>query len=127
MSEVRMAVFSGYSRVSDYLFGRNVLIGVASLMLLATSGFATWSGMADFILGVQTTSGSAQLREICGLSISTELFVIALTFLMWLSLRETFGAQRLLKERLITFPVYLFLALWSIGSGYGFWWSLIAG
>ena len=53
--------------------------------------------------------------------------VTALTFLLWLTLRETFGAQRRLRERLITFPLYLFLALWSIGFGYGFWWSLIAG
>ena len=29
--------------------------------------------------------------------------------------------------RAITFPLYLFLALWSVGFGYGFWWSLIAG
>ena len=26
-----------------------------------------------------------------------------------------------------TAPLYIFLALWSIGFGYGFWWSLIAG
>ena len=53
--------------------------------------------------------------------------VAALTFLMWLMLRETFGAKRSLRERLITFPLYLFLAIWSIGFGYGFWWSLISG
>ena len=53
--------------------------------------------------------------------------VVALTFLMWLALRETFGAKRRLRDRLITFPLYLFLALWSVGFGYGFWWSLIAG
>ena len=53
--------------------------------------------------------------------------VVALTFLMWLMLRETFGAGRHLRERLITFPLYVFLAIWSIGFGYGFWWSLIAG
>jgi hypothetical protein len=28
---------------------------------------------------------------------------------------------------LITFPLYVFLAIWSIGFGYGFWWSLISG
>ena len=53
--------------------------------------------------------------------------VVALTFLMWLMLRETFGAKRHLRERLITFPLYVFLAIWSIGFGYGFWWSLISG
>ncbi len=131
MAEVKTPVLSGWGRVADYLFGRNALIGVASLMLLAISGFATWSGMADFIIGVQTSEGGSQLRQIGGLSFSTELFVIAivvaLTFLMWLALRETFGVQRRVTERLITLPLYLFLALWSIGFGYGFWWSLIAG
>ena len=55
------------------------------------------------------------------------IVVFALTFLMWLCLRETFGAQRRFTDRLVTFPLYVFLAIWSIGFGYGFWWSLIAG
>ncbi len=124
--------YSGWGRVIDYMFGRNALIGVASLMLLVISGYATWSGMNDFIVGVQSEgSAAATTREIAGLSISSEIFVIAivvaLTFLMWLALRETFGAQRRISERAITAPLYIFLALWSIGFGYGFWWSLIAG
>ena len=41
----------------DYVFGRNALIGVASLMLLAISGFATWSGMSDFIIGGVVIAG----------------------------------------------------------------------
>jgi hypothetical protein len=53
--------------------------------------------------------------------------VVALTFLMWLMLRETFAKGRRLTDRLVTFPLYVFLAIWSIGFGYGFWWSLIAG
>ena len=115
----------------DYLFGRNTLIGVASLMLLVISGYATWHGMRDFIVGV-STSPAGQGREIVGgLSVSNDALVIsvvvALTFLMWLALRETFGVGRRLRDRLITFPLYLFLAIWSIGFGYGFWWSLIAG
>lgn len=124
--------FSRVGRIVDYFFGRNSLIGLASLMLLAISGYATWSGMNDFIIGVQSTDAALQGRTIPGgLSVSYEALVIvvvvALTFLMWLALRETFGAQRLVMERLTTFPLYLFLALWSIGFGYGFWWSLIAG
>ena len=123
--------FSYIGRIIDYFFGRNSLIGLASLMLLAISGYATWSGMTDFIIGVQST-GAPEGRELPGgLSVSYEVLVIsvvvALTFLMWLALRETFGAQRSIGDRLITFPLYLFLALWSIGFGYGFWWSLIAG
>ncbi len=118
---------SGWARISDYLFGRNTLIGIASFMLLIIAGYATWHGMRDFIVGVSSTP----VTQGEGLSISNDVLVIAvvvaLTFLMWLALRETFGAQRRITERLITFPLYLFLALWSIGFGYGFWWSLIAG
>ncbi len=119
-------------RVIDYLFGRNALIGLASLMLLAISGYATWSGMNDFIVGVSTSPAAVRGREIVGgLSVSNSLLVIsivvALTFLMWLALRESFAFGRRLRDRFLTFPLYVFLALWSIGFGYGFWWSLIAG
>ncbi len=114
-------------RTIDYILGRNTLIGVASFMLLIISGYATWHGMRDFIIGVATTSTAPS----GGMSISNDVLVIAvvvaLTFLMWLALRESFGAKRRLHERLITFPLYVFLALWSIGFGYGFWWSLISG
>jgi len=117
-----------WRRAGEYLFGRSTLIGVASLMLLLISGYATWHGMRDFIIGV---SGSASHDGGDGLSIPNDMLVLivvaALTFLMWLALRETFGSHRRLTERLITIPLYLFLALWSIGFGYGFWWSLIAG
>ena len=121
----------GWGRVADYLFGRNTLIGVASFMLLIISGYATWHGMRDFIIGVSSTPTSQGQMLPGGMSISNDVLVIAvvvaLTFLMWLMLRETFGAKRHLRERLITFPLYVFLAIWSIGFGYGFWWSLISG
>ena len=98
-------------------------------MLLIISGYATWHGMRDFIVGVSSTADGADAAG--GISISNDVLVIAvvvaLTFLMWLTLRETFGAKRRLRERLITFPLYVFLAIWSIGFGYGFWWSLISG
>jgi len=116
--------------VADYLFGRNALIGFASFMLLIISGFATWHGMRDFIVGVSTSQPAKQDLP-GGLSISDDVLVIAivvaLTFLMWLALREAFAAKRRLIDRLVTFPLYLFLLLWSVGFGYGFWWSLIAG
>jgi hypothetical protein len=131
MAEAQGTPPSGWGRVADYLFGRNTLIGLASLMLLVISGYATWHGMRDFIIGVSATPAAPGLEIPGGLSVSTDLLVVAvvvaLTFLMWLALRETFGAERRLTERLITFPLYLFLAIWSIGFGYGFWWSLIAG
>jgi hypothetical protein len=128
MAEARTSPLTGWARIADYIFGRNTLIGIASLMLVVISGYATWHGMRDFIVGVSAATGQ---EPSSGLSISNDLLVIAvvaaLTFLMWLALRETFGAERRLSERLITFPLYLFLAVWSIGFGYGFWWSLIAG
>ena len=130
MAETRAPKF-GWGRVADYLFGRNALIGVASFMLLFISGYATWHGMRDFIIGVSSTPTSQGQTLPGGMSISNDALVIAvvvaLTFLMWLMLRETFGAKRHLRERLVTFPLYVFLAVWSIGFGYGFWWSLISG
>jgi len=131
MTDGRATAYTAWGRVIDYLFGRNALIGVASLLLLLISGYATWVGMTDFIVGVQSEGAVDQARDIGGLSVTNEvlitLVVITLTFLMWLALRETFGAQRRWSERLITFPLYIFLLLWSVGFGYGFWWSLIAG
>ncbi len=116
------------AKVIDYIFGRNTLIGIASFMLLIISGYATWHGMRDFIVGV---SSPANIPAAGSMSISNDILVaavvIALTFLMWLALRETFGAKRRVTERMITFPLYVFLAVWSIGFGYGFWWSLISG
>jgi hypothetical protein len=118
-------------RVVDYIFGRNTLIGLASLMLLTLSGYASWHGMRDFIIGVSASPLRQGQPLPGGITLSTDALVIAvvvaLTFLMWLMLRETFGAKRGLRERAVTFPLYLFLALWSIGFGYGFWWSLISG
>jgi hypothetical protein len=131
MAEKRVASASIWARAFDYVLGRNTLIGVASLMLLMISGFATWHGMRDFIIGVSSSPGANSQQLPGGLSFSNDFLVIvvvfALTFLMWLCLRETFGEQRRLSDRLVTFPLYVFLALWSIGFGYGFWWSLIAG
>jgi hypothetical protein len=117
-------------RSIDYIFGRNSLIGIASLMLLFISGYATWHGMRDFIVGVSSTTNSVQTLP-GGMSFSNDFLVIAvvfaLTFLMWLALRETFGAKRKFSDRIITGLLYVFLAIWSIGFGYGFWWSLISG
>ncbi|MEZ5844330.1 MAG: hypothetical protein R3D27_11465 [Hyphomicrobiaceae bacterium] len=118
--------------IADYIFGRNATIGLASLMLLVISGYATWSGMQDFIVGVSQTPGSSG-RAIgqTGLSVTNDALVVAivvaLTFLMWIALRESFGANRSFRDRVIMLPLYVFLFLWSVGFGYGFWWSLIAG
>ena len=129
MADTRGSSVPTIGRVIDYLFGRNALIGLASLMLLLISGYATWSGMQDFIVGASSASKGRDLPG--GFSVShTNLVVavtVALTFLMWIALRESIGRGRKLSERLFTFPLYVFLVLWSVGFGYGFWWSLIAG
>ncbi|MBN9280418.1 MAG: hypothetical protein J0I57_22710, partial [Hyphomicrobium sp.] len=128
MADTARPATGGFSRFVDYLLGRNTLIGIASLMLLLISGYATWHGMRDFIIGLSSSTATAEPGS---LSISNDVLVavivIALTFLMWLALRETFGARRSMRERMIMLPLYFFLATWSIGFGYGFWWSLIAG
>lgn len=122
---------AGRHGFSSFLFGRNTLIGIASLMLLAISGYATWIGMSDFIIGVQSDAGNQARDIVGGLSVTNEMLivvvVIALTLLMYLALRETVAIGSYFSQRLITLPLYLFLALWSVGFGYGFWWSLIAG
>ncbi|MBS0243371.1 MAG: hypothetical protein JSS20_14425 [Proteobacteria bacterium] len=127
MSDTTAAKPPLWAKALDYVFGRNTLIGIAEVMLLLIAGYATWHGMHDFIVGVSTSP----TKPGGGFSLSNDLLVVmvvvALTFLMWLMLRETFAAKRLLRYRLVTFPLYAFLALWSIGFGYGFWWSLISG
>jgi hypothetical protein len=128
MAEAAESLQSRLGRAADYIFGRNAMIGIASVMLLVISGYATWHGMRDFIVGVSATGGQASGD---GFSVSSDILVVAivvaLTFLMWLALREVFGVKRRLTDRLVMFPLYVFLFLWSIGFGYGFWWSLISG
>lgn len=123
MASVRESIGTAFY----YVLGRNTLIGIASLMLLLLSGYATWHGMHDFIVGVS----QAPTEGTGALSLSSDVLVIgvvvALTFLMWLALREIFGAKRKLTDRLVMLVMYVFLALWSVGFGYGFWWSLISG
>lgn len=128
MAEAVSRASGSWRRGIDYVLGRNTLIGFASLALLVISGYATWHGMRDFIIGVSATPTQPTTAP---LTISTDALVIAvvatLTFLMWLMLRETFGGWREFRNRVITFILYVFLAIWSIGFGYGFWWSLISG
>lgn len=121
--------WTSWGRAIEYMFGRNALIGLASMMLLIISGYATWAGMNDFIVGAQAASTGRELPG--GFNVShTNLVIavtVALTFLMWIALREAIGRERPWHQRAVTIPLYLFLVLWSVGFGYGFWWSLIAG
>jgi hypothetical protein len=62
-----------WGRVEQYLLGRSTLIGIAAVMLLLISGYATWHGMRDFIIGV---SGSGSHDSGSGLSIPNDLLVV---------------------------------------------------
>lgn len=101
-------------------------LGLVTLLLIIASFVATWRGMRDFIIGNDLAAGATSQ----GLVI---LIVLTLTLAMYVALREvvspyeTPGWWSHIWKRLIALPLYALLALWSIGFGYGFWWSLIAG
>ena len=61
-----------WDRLGEYLLGRSTLIGIASLMLLVISGYATWHGMRDFIVGVSAAPTDTQ----GGLSVPNDVLVI---------------------------------------------------
>ncbi|MEO9969346.1 MAG: hypothetical protein ABJG15_05880 [Hyphomonadaceae bacterium] len=94
-------------------------LGLVTLLLLAASFYATWQGMSDFVTskGTQSETGTAGL---------VLLVVLTLTLAMYVALRETVNPIRW-RNIFIAFPLYALLAIWSVGFGYGFWWSLIAG
>lgn len=83
MAEATETLQSKIARWAKYMFGRDTMIGVASLMLLVISGYATWHGMRDFIVGVSASSGKSASE---GFSVSNDILVVgivvALTFLM---------------------------------------------
>ncbi|MEO0882849.1 MAG: nucleotide exchange factor GrpE [Pseudomonadota bacterium] len=113
-----------FNRLGE-LFDASAL-GLVTLLLLGASFFATWRGMRDFIIGNDLASGMASQ----GLVIA---IVLALTLAMYVTLREMIAPYHLngiwpaIWKRLVALPLYLLLAVWSIGFGYGFWWSIIAG
>ena len=74
---MRITDWSQWQRGIDYLFGRNALIGLASMMLLIISGYATWAGMNDFIVGAQHASKGRELAG--GVTVSHVHLVIAVT------------------------------------------------
>ena len=94
-------------------------LGVVTLLLLIASFYATWQGMSDFVAskGAPSEVGTGAL---------VVLVVLTLTLAMYVALRETVNPVRW-RNIVIAFPLYALLALWSVGFGYGFWWSLIAG
>jgi len=113
-----------FSRLGE-LFDASA-IGIVTLMLLGASFFATWRGMRDFIIGNDLATGLASQGLVVAI-------VLALTLAMYVTLRELIAPYYLnglwpaIWKRLVALPLYLLLAVWSIGFGYGFWWSIIAG
>lgn len=105
---------------------RNALVAC----LLMVSGLATWWGMNGFVLGVQGISDDTMPISIYGYSIPATYLIVAavvvLTLLMWEVLAECLRPRRWFTLT-IAVPVYAFLFLWSVGFGYGFWWSIVAG
>jgi hypothetical protein len=94
-------------------------LGLVTLMLLFASFYATWRGMQDFVASRAAAGGVTTT----GLVV---LVVLTLTLAMYVALREMVNPVRR-RNIFIAFPLYALLALWSVGFGYGFWWSLVAG
>jgi len=106
-----------FNRLGE-LFDASAL-GIVTLMLLFASFYATWRGMQDFVASRASAGGVTTT----GLVV---LVVLTLTLAMYVALREMVNPIRR-RNIFIAFPLYALLALWSIGFGYGFWWSLVAG
>lgn len=113
-----------FSRLGE-LFDASAM-GLVTLLLVGASFFATWRGMRDFIIGNDLAAGLASQGLIA-------LVVLTLTLAMYVALRETVSPYETpgwwshVWKRLVALPLYVLLAVWSVGFGYGFWWSVIAG
>ena len=102
------------------------ILNVTVLLLLAISGYATWRGLNDFVAVQDETAGLAADLGFAGLIAA---IVIALTLAMYVALREMLKARNWKRviPGVLAFGLYALLAMWSVGFGYGFWWSLVAG
>jgi hypothetical protein len=107
-------------------FLSDVALNSVVLMLLGVSFWATWRGLSDFVSGQEDTGG---LAGGFGFQALILVIVFALTLAMYVALRELFrvrGWGYLLRGP-VAAALYALLAMWSVGFGYGFWWSLLAG
>ncbi len=109
------------SRDGRFEFGGSLALNVVIFALLAISFLATWRGLRDFIIGQDAQALADPLAEGFVAAI-----VFVLTAAMFVALRELLRPRRWWNVP-GAFIVYGLLALWSVGFGYGFWWSLIAG
>lgn len=112
------------SRLGE-LFDASAL-GLVTLLLLVASFFATWRGMRDFIASRELAAGAVSQGLVF-------LIVATLSLAMYVALREMVapyfvrGWWSAVWKRILAGILYSVLALWSVGFGYGFWWSLVAG
>lgn len=101
-------------------------LGVVTLLLLGASLFMTWRGMRDFIASRDMAEGAVSQGLIF-------VMVATLSLAMYVALREMVapyyvrGWWSAIWKRVVAGILYAVLALWSVGFGYGFWWSLVAG
>ena len=112
------------SRLGE-LFDASAL-GLITALLLCASFFMTWRGMRDFIVAREFADGAISQGLVF-------VIVATLSLAMYVALREMIapyfvrGWWSAVWKRVIAGLLYAVLAFWSIGFGYGFWWSLVAG
>jgi len=112
-----MRIFRGRSFTIAFV---DVAIMMLLLGFLGLSAYAAYEGIHDLILIEQPrlVQESWQRYYIMG---AVALLTLAMWVLLEVALRRgTFG------KRSLSAVVYVVLALWSIGFGYGFWWKVIA-
>lgn len=104
------------------VFLSDVALNSVMALLLGVSCLATWAGLSDFAVT------KADVSLVGGLSVRAfiAILVVILTLAMYVALRELLKPKHWLNW-LPALLLYAVLAVWSVGFGYGFWWSLLAG
>ena len=107
-------------------FLADIALNSVVVMLLVISFLATWRGLSDF---VSVKDASGQIGGGAGFQALVFFIVLALTLAMYVALREVlrWRTWRTVLPGVLALALYGLLALWSVGFGYGFWWSVISG
>ena len=101
-------------------------LGLVTVLLLGGSFFMTWRGVRDFIASRELGDGAVSHGLVF-------IIVATLSLAMYVALREMIapyfvrGWWSAIWKRIVAGALYFVLAIWSVGFGYGFWWSLVAG
>ena len=102
---------------TEFLRDQSRLQGGLVVGFCILSAVAVLRGVQDLIL--------AEEAQFSLLHIFTFATVILLTAAMWKAL-DLAAAPGPILRRLVMALLYLFLLLWSVAFGYGFWWNMIA-